>query len=127
MDYRTMFEYENLRAWDLGPLGTELTLTVEKVAPGVIETQDEGDKRMPFVFFQGYAKPLGLNKTNGKSFARMYGTDVRKWVGKRVTLYVALCANKSGEEVECIRLRPNIPEGAEETAELLAKPGKKVA
>lgn len=130
-DYRTMFDYENLRAWDLGGLGApDVTVTIEKVAPGEIETVEHGKrvtKRMPFVWLKGYAKPLGLNKTNGKSFAMMYGKDTTKWPGRRVTLYITQDRNTSGELVDCIRVRPMVPEGSEEVAELLTKPGKKVA
>jgi hypothetical protein len=131
VDYREMFDYKHLRSFHLGGLGSpDLVLTIERVERGTIDTLEDGErveKNMPFVFFAGYALPLGLNKTNGASFALMYGKDVRKWIGKRVTLYVTTCTNKTGQMVECIRVRPIVPEGSEETAELLAKPGKKVA
>lgn len=131
-DYREMFDYQCLRSFHLGGLGSpDLVLTVERVERGTIDTVEDGArvrKNMPFVFFAGYALPLGLNKTNGASFALMHGKDVRRWVGKRVTLYVTTCQNKSGQMVDCIRVRPAVPGGAEELAELVAaKPGKKVA
>jgi hypothetical protein len=130
-DYRAMFDYTNLRSWHLGGLGSpDATVTIERVEAGVIETEENGKrgtKRVPFVYFAGYPLPLGLNKTNGASFALMYGKDTATWPGKRVTLYVTTCTNKSGQLVECIRVRPTIPEGSQEVAELLHKPTKKVA
>lgn len=128
-DYRTMFDYENLRAWDLGD--GDITVTIEKVAPGEIETVDEGTKRMPFVWFKGMAKPLGLNKTNGASMAGMYGKDTAKWIGERVTLYTDVTRNKSGAMVDCIRIRPKVPADDQQPDLLAARPGepqrKKVA
>jgi hypothetical protein len=113
-----MFDYLHLRAWDLG--GQELTVTIEKVEAGTIDTVSDGPKRMPFVYFKGIAKPLGINKTNGRSIAAMYGRDVTKWAGKRITLYPTTTPYQ-GEEKDCIRVRPGIPADAEEPADLLTK------
>lgn len=116
-DYRTMFDYLYLRAWDLD--GQDVTVTIEKVEAGEIEGKEGEIKRMPFVYFKGVPKPLGINKTNGKSVAGMYGTDVRKWVGKRLTLYPTT-TQFQGEQKECIRIRPGIPADVEDPTELLA-------
>jgi hypothetical protein len=117
-DYRTMFDYLHLRAWDLD--GQDVTLTIERVEAGVIENADGESKRMPFVYFKGMGKPLGLNKTNGKSLAGMYGTDVRKWIGKRVTLYPTT-TQYGGETKECIRIRPGVPADEDEPTDLLRR------
>jgi hypothetical protein len=97
----------------------------------VIDTQDEGAKRMPFVWFKGMLKPLGANKTNCATIAGMYGKDASRWVGKRVTLYKDETRNKSGHLVDCIRVRPGVPADEEEPNLLEQAPGeprrKKVA
>lgn len=115
-DYRTMFDYLHLRAWDLE--GQDVTVTIERVEPGTIENADGETKRMPFVYFKGFPKPLGINKTNGKSLAGMYGTDTTRWVGKRVTLFPTT-TQYAGETKDCIRIRPGIP--ADEQPDLLAE------
>lgn len=126
-DYRQMFDYEGLRSWDIGPVGTEVTVTIDQVTPGTLHTQDEGDKRMPFIKFREFAKPYGCNKTNGVVIAGMFGKKPAKWVGKRITIVIMLVQGKGGGMVDGIRVKPERPDGAEEVAELLAKPSKKVA
>jgi hypothetical protein len=128
-DYRTMFDDRWLRAWHLD--GQDVTVTIEKVEAGVIENEKEKtSKRVPVLFFKGLRdKPLGLNKTNGKSVAGMYGKDTTRWVGKRLTLYPTT-TEMNGETKDCIRIRPEVP--ADEQPDLLrAAPGepqrKKVA
>jgi hypothetical protein len=116
-----MFDYENLRAWDLGDAAEGITLTIEKVGPGVIQTQDEGAKHMPFIWFKGYAKPLGANKTNCATIAGMYGANASKWVGKRITIYTTTTRNKAGAIVDCIRVKPGVPADDVEEADLLSK------
>ena len=121
-DYRQMFDYLYLRAWDLD--GQDVTVTIERVEPGEIEGKQGEIKRMPFVYFRGINKPLGINKTNGKSIAAMYTTDTSKWIGKRLTLYPTTTPYE-GENKECIRIRPGVPEGVEEPTELLRRaPGE---
>jgi hypothetical protein len=120
-DYRQMFDYLHLRAWDLD--GQEVTVTIERVEAGVIENADGESKRMPFVYFRGYPKPLGINKTNGKSIAVMYGTDVSKWIGRRVTLYPTTTPY-GGEQKECIRIKPGIPADDDELDLVKRAPGE---
>jgi hypothetical protein len=116
-DYRTFFDDRWLKAWDLN--GQDLTLTIDRVEAGVIENgKDKSSKRIPVVFFKGYAKPLGLNKTNGKTMAGLFGKDTARWLGKRIILYPTT-TEMEGETKDCIRIRPERP--ADEEADLLAR------
>ena len=126
-DYRTMFDDRWLRAWHLD--NQDLTVTIERVEAGVIENEKEKtSKKVPVLFFKGLHKPLGLNKTNGKTVAGMYGKDTVRWIGKRLTLY-ATTTEMNGETKDCIRIRPEVP--ADDEVDLMQKrpdePRKKVA
>jgi hypothetical protein len=64
--------------------------------------------KKPVIVFAGKKKKFAVNKTNGKTIAGMYGTDVAAWKGKQVTLYPTT-TRFGGETVECIRVRPAVP------------------
>jgi hypothetical protein len=107
VDYRSMFDNPWLKAWDLG--GKDATLTIERVAAGTIENpKDKTKKQLPVVYFKGWSKPLGLNKTNAKTVAALYGTMTETWAGKSITLYPSR-TTMGDEEMDCIRVRPRIP------------------
>jgi hypothetical protein len=92
-------------------VGKDVTLTIVKVEAGVI-TGNKGKKdRKPMVSFKETDKKLGLNKTNGRTIATLYGSDTDGWLGKRVTLY-ATTTEFGSETVECVRVRPRAPTGA---------------
>ena len=58
------------------------------------------------VSFREFEKPLILNKTNIKRFARIFGTgDTKVWRGP-VTIYVELGVEYAGQVVGGIRVRP---------------------
>ena len=108
-DYRTMFDSEWVRAWDLG--GRALTVTIVKVAAGVLENQKARKKdKKPVVWFKGAQKPLALNKTNAKTIAQLYGNDTTAWIGKTITIYPTR-TQFGNEEVDCIRIKPEMPRG----------------
>lgn len=113
-DYRTMFDERWVKAWDLG--GKPVTVTIVKVEAGVIENPKEkvNDKpkrqRLPIVWFKGAKKPLGLNKTNAQTIAKMYGNRTEDWLGKTVTIFPTT-TQAFGEEKDCIRIKPAVPKG----------------
>ena len=55
--------------------------------------------------FQGKQKQLVLNSTNRKAIVGHYGTDVSKWKGKELTLYVDPDVRLMGKKVCGIRVR----------------------
>lgn len=106
-DFRTMFDSDYLKAWHLD--GKPRTLTIAKVEAGSIENRKaKKQDRMPFVFFKNVARPLGLNKTNAKAIAGIYGTRTEEWVGKRVTIFPTT-TSFGNDTVDCIRVKPGIP------------------
>lgn len=119
MDYRLFYDSEWLRAVDLRD--KEVTLTISRVEPG--EAKGAGkkkSKKMPVLTFReveekhkrnpkaGPLKRLGLNITNAKTIAKLYGKEVDDWLGKRITLYPTEC-EAFGETTDCIRIRERVP------------------
>ncbi len=58
---------------------------------------------------KGGVKPFILNATNSKSIAKLYGPYVEDWAGKPITLF-ASTAKLAGDTVECLRIRPVVPQ-----------------
>lgn len=110
-DVRSMYDKEFLYAYDLH--GRDVTLTIERVVQGKLTGQGGKSNKKPVVYFKEGAekKGLGLNITNARTIAAMYGGfEVEKWIGKRITLYPSQTTFGSAT-VDCIRIRPNIPNG----------------
>lgn len=109
--WKELMERDYLFAFDLK--GKDVTLTIEKVEGGTITgTGNKKNKKPLCHFVEGRnKKPLVLNATNCKTIAAMYGTEVNNWAGKRITLYPSE-TQFAGETVECIRVRPGVPNGA---------------
>lgn len=104
---------EYLRAadlWDDKSEGyREATVQIERMQQGTVTGENGRKDKMPFAYFANTrsGKPLGLNASNAKTIARMVGTpNPDKWVGLWITLYVTQTESKTGEIVDCIRIRP---------------------
>lgn len=108
MDYRRMYDdKEHLYAYDLD--GREVTAQIEKVYAGELMGEKGRKSKKPMIKFVGKEKKLALNKTNGKTIAKLYGKDTDEWVGKWITFYPTT-TDFGGETVDCIRIKPNIPQ-----------------
>lgn len=118
--WRTMMENETMTAGDLMGRG-DVVATIESVKAGSIKAQG-GKKKLPLVKLSGFAFPLGANPTNCMTIARMYGSDVVGWVGKRITLYVDTVSapdpldKRKSVMTEAVRIRPTIPTGGDSPA-----------
>lgn len=106
-DYRRLFDKEFLGAWDLPDRDVVVTIAAagggELVGPGGRKT------KKPVISFVGKEKKMAINATNGKALAGMYGPFVQDWVGKKCTLYKTQ-TQMGGETMDCIRIRPQIPQ-----------------
>lgn len=113
VDYRTMLDKEHLGAWDLHG---DATVTIDRVEAGTLG-RDNKKSRKPILFFRESktGKGMACNVTNCKTIAAMYGTDVRQWVGKAITLYPTKTQFGS-EQVDCIRVRPTVPKPRAQSA-----------
>lgn len=107
MDVRAMFDKEFLYAYDLQ--GKDVTVEIASVKQGKLTGTGGKSNKKPVLYFKGKEKGLGLNITNARIIAGMYGSfDGDKWLGKAITLYPTTTTFGSAT-VECIRIRPNIP------------------
>lgn len=89
------------------PNGDDLTVTIEVVQRETV-TMMGGKKEDHSIMYLKGQKPMILNATNSKSIHKLYGPYIEDWAGKHITLF-ASTAKMSGELVECLRIRPNIP------------------
>jgi hypothetical protein len=108
-DFRTFFDKDYLYAFMLQ--GKEHTVEIERVVGGELIGEGGKKTKKPICHFKGKSKPLGLNITNCRAIAAMYGNDTSKWVGKRITIYPTTTQFGS-QTYDCIRVRPGIPRGA---------------
>jgi hypothetical protein len=67
-------------------LGTEFTVTLEKVHKEQLEGDDGKKKGKGVVAFRGKEKEWVTNKTNLICLAAMFGPMVKDWAGKRITI-----------------------------------------
>ena len=113
--WRTMMDNQTMTA---GDVRGDVTTTIESVKAGSLKVQG-GKKKAPLIKLAGFPLPLGANPTNCGTIARMYGSDTDGWIGKRVTLYVAMVKAPDPEDkarsimTEAIRVRPAIPTGGD--------------
>ena len=70
------------------------------------EFEDDGVKRVkPVVEFEGFPKPLALNKTNARMIARVLDLDeTDDWVGKKVAVFPDIVAF-GAKMVDAVRIR----------------------
>jgi len=108
-DYRSLYGKEWIGAWDI-PDGKDVTLTITEVHGGELTSVGGRKSKKPVVSVKGTPKKLALNATNGKTIATMYGKHIEEWVGKKIVIYKSTTRDPSGDgEVECVRIRPQIP------------------
>lgn len=111
-DFRSFFDYKWVRAWDLG--GREVTVVIERVEAGILENKQAKKRdKAPILYLRGAKKPLALNKTNAKTIAGLYGNNTDAWIGKSITIYPTR-TTFGPDEVDCIRVRPQVPKGKAE-------------
>ena len=77
---------------------------VAKVIIKHIATEKIGNDEKPVLYFQGKAKGLVLNKTNGMTIAAVYGPETDAWEGGELELFPAF-VDFQGRQVEAVRVR----------------------
>jgi hypothetical protein len=116
-DWRAYFDSSCLRVWHLtGKDRTFKIVRVTRLTSEMISGNKREVKKQPKLELEdGQGRPvplpLLLNKTNAKTIAQMYGNNPAQWVGKLVTLFPST-TSVGGEERDCIRVRPKIPNAA---------------
>lgn len=114
MDVRTLYDKDYIYAHDL--MGKDVTVVIESVTGGTLIGTGGTKTKKPIVRFKGKEKALGLNITNARVIAGLYGGFKSElWIGKKITLYPTT-TTFGAQTVECIRVRNRIP-GATESQE----------
>lgn len=104
MNLDEAFPSKFLKSADIGDAGTEVLVTIKEIKG--LTTFDDGGKSLDVEFYE-FDKILGMNKTNRESTAiYLKSRNTDDWVNKKVTLYVDLVRNKSGNMVEALRVKP---------------------
>ncbi len=88
--------------------GRDVTVQIESVSQGKVGRGKQASKK-PVIAFVGKTKKFACNVTNGTTIAKLYGSDVAKWKGCFITLFPTT-TQFGGETVECLRVRPIVPE-----------------
>jgi hypothetical protein len=93
LDYETLYPSRFVRSSDL--IGKpDQTKTIKKV---VLEELGEDKKSKAVVTFSDAKKEWVLPRTCAEALVLMFGRDVEKWLGKRVTLFAQEGAGFGGD------------------------------
>ena len=109
LDGKLMFPSAYLCATEFQ--GKDMTLTIAGVSRDELQLKGGAKKKGIVVTFEKTEKKLVLNATNSGTIAGMHGTEARKWIGKRITLFPTTCPFGKAI-VDCIRIRDRIPQAA---------------
>jgi len=93
--------------WAL-PEGNDLIVKIEKVVREIITVQGGKKEPVTLCYLKGQ-KPLILNSTNQRTITNIYNSPyVEDWIGKDIKLFASTTRLK-GENVECLRIRQEVP------------------
>ena len=121
MHYKLLIDTDWLGQWDL-PLGRDVVVTIDRVERYKPDRQKKGERvRRIVIRFVGKRKAWLAGPTSQKVIARLYGPDVREWIGKPLALYVDESVEFGGVVTGGIRVQPFVPHG-EQTREALDNP-----
>lgn len=84
VDWDELYPGRFIKAGDFK--GKNVTLTISRVKVEEL-IGDKGPQMKGILSFERTDKSMALNKTNGLCLKAMFGREVQKWVGKRVTLF----------------------------------------
>lgn len=106
-DIRSFYDRNTIAAFELD--GKDRTVTIAAVERGELPKAGTAKKeRKPLVKFKEIEKKFVLNPTNREVIAKLYGYNIKGWIGKQITLYPTK-TNFGRDVVDCIRVRPAIP------------------
>jgi hypothetical protein len=105
--WRSLIDSEVIRYVDIGE--QEFTLEITAVKKGKITGKNGKTSGKALISFKGAEKPLGAGAAILSVIAQLYGPNVKKWIGRSVTLYGDPSVTFGGERVGGIRVRPVVP------------------
>ena len=77
-------------SWEDLPEGRDVEVEIEKVMEYENVEFEQGRVKpiLGGVHFVGRKRILGLNSTNRKTLAKMFGSSAKGWIGKKIALFV---------------------------------------
>lgn len=107
--WKKLINPDYLGAYSLDP-GKDVILTIKTVRKSVI-TGTGGKKEECIVcWWEEDQKPMILNVTNCKTITKLLKTPyIEQWAGHRIQIGADV-TTLAGEKVECLRVRPKLPE-----------------
>ena len=94
-----------LRRFDI-PREEDTILTIRSFEKQDMKAKRGGRFRRYVLYFVERPECLALNKPNGKAICDLYGPEMKKWIGKKIALYVDPSVQMYGRPVSGIRVRP---------------------
>lgn len=91
------------------PPGEDVTVVIDYVVREIITGTGGKKEECTVAHLKNGVKPFILNATNSKSIAKLYGPYIEDWAGRPITLF-ASTARLAGDTVECLRIRPVVPQ-----------------
>jgi hypothetical protein len=117
-----LFPSKYLKGADLQ--GRDVVVVIERIEPRHELSMAGGKKESkPVIHMRGKEKMWVLNKTNAQTIKKMYGGELKDWLGKPVTLY-ATNVDAAGATHLAIRVRDRVPHDPETGEVLDPKQGK---
>lgn len=107
--------------------GRDVTLTIKAIDLEKLPDDKGVEKVHGIMTFEKTEKQWQINKTCGLALKAMFGSDLSKWIGRRVTLFPTT-DKFGGETVEAIRVRgsPDIDRNITFTLKLQKKKPRQV-
>lgn len=105
--WRTFLDSDVIRYVDIAE--QEFTLEITAVKKGKVTGKGGKASGKAMLYFKGAEKPLGAGTAVLSVIAQLYGSDTRKWIGKRVTLFGDPNVSFGGEKCGGVRVRPVVP------------------
>lgn len=88
------------------PADRDTVLQIEKVVRRKsVKFKSETKSGYGSLKFVGKERELGLNATNIRVLAALFGTDTSKWFGQYIALYVDPAVSAFGQIVSAVRIR----------------------
>lgn len=89
--------------------GKDMNITIESVGREMVKGTGGKKEECTVAKLVGQ-KPFILNRTNSKMLQKLTGSPfIEDWQGVTVTIYATTTA-VAGETVECLRIRPTLPQ-----------------
>lgn len=103
--YRQFDDSRFLAADDLSCDGKPVTLTITDATAETVTAPTGSQRVMPCLHFKGTSKLWALNKTNGRTLTRLFGTNKpAEWVGQSVRVHRVLVRAFGDPQTPCIRV-----------------------